>query len=32
MKTIQYMGSKKDLLHFLEDSIDDYIGDNKINR
>lgn len=29
MKTIQYMGSKKELLKFIEDSIEDYTKDKK---
>lgn len=31
IKTIQYMGSKKKLLAFIEDSINDYLGNRKIN-
>lgn len=31
MNTIQYMGSKKKLLDFIENSIDDYLGDKTID-
>lgn len=31
MNTIQYMGSKRDLLLFIEESINDYLGTNKIS-
>ena len=31
MKTIPYMGSKRKLLSFIEDSLQDYIGDTELS-